>query len=168
VKEKEIIVKSTESLEVTTPSDREITMTRVFDADCGQVFEAYTNPELVRRWLLGPHGWTMPVCEIDLKIGGTFRYVWSAPDKTDLAMRGVYKEIIRPERIDHTESFDEDCEGGEALVTTTFSQCGCKTAVTTTVRYSSREVRDAILNSGMEQGVAASYDRLEQMLPGKP
>jgi uncharacterized protein YndB with AHSA1/START domain len=161
-------MKSTESLEVTTPSDREITMTRVFDADCGQVFEAYTNPELVKRWLLGPAGWTMPVCEIDLKIGGTFLYVWSASNKAPLAMRGVYSEIVRPERIVHTEAFDQGCTDSEALVTTIFTQHGCKTTVTTTVCYSSREVRDAILNSGMEHGVAASYDRLEQMLPGKP
>jgi uncharacterized protein YndB with AHSA1/START domain len=161
-------MKSTESLEVATSGDREIIMTRVFDADCGQVFEAYTNPELVRRWLLGPPGWTMPVCEIDLKAGGVFHYVWRAPGNADLAMRGVYSEIVRPKRIVHTESFDEGCTGSEALVTTTFLQSGCKTTVTTTVRYSSREVRDAILQSGMEHGVAASYDRLEQMLPGKP
>src|SRR6185295_6123278 len=102
------------------------------------------------------------------KVGGIFRYVWSASNQARLAMRGVYNQIVQPERIVHTESFDEDCEVGEALVTTTFSQRGCKTTVTTTVRYSSREVRDAILNSGMEHGVAASYDRLEQMLPGKP
>jgi len=161
-------MKSTESLEVTTPTDSEITMTRVFDADPGQVFEAFTNPELVKRWLLGPAGWTMPLCEIDLKVGGHFRYRWSAPNKRDFGMHGVYSDIARPERIVHTESFDEDLRGGEALVTTIFSEQRCKTTVTTTVRYSSREVRDAALNSGMERGVAASYDRLAQMLPGKP
>src|SRR5438045_3843660 len=101
-------MKNTESLEVTTPSDREFTMTRVFDADRGQVFEAYTNPELVKRWLLGPPGWTMPVCEIDLKVGGIFRYGWSAPNKGDFSMYGVYSEIARPERIVHTELFDKD------------------------------------------------------------
>lgn len=158
----------TASLEITTTSDREITMTRVFDADRSQVFEAYTNPDLVKRWLLGPAGWTMPVCEIDLKIGGVFRYVWSAPNKADLGMRGSYREIARHERIVHTELFDGDWTGGETLVTTTFSEQGCKTVLTTTVRYSSREVRDAMLKSGMERGVAASYDRLAHMLPGKP
>jgi uncharacterized protein YndB with AHSA1/START domain len=161
-------MKSIECLQVTTHSDREITMTRILDADRGQVFEAYTNPNLVKRWLLGPVGWTMPVCEIDLKVGGVFRYVWSAPNKADLGLSGVYREIARPERIVHTEVFDGDWTGGESLVTTTFSQTGCKTAITSTIRYPSREVRDAVLKSGMEQGVAASYDRLAGLLPGKP
>ena len=161
-------MKNTESLEVTTLSEREITMTRVFDADRSQVFEAYTNPDLVRRWLLGPAGWTMPVCEIDLKVGGVFRYVWSAPNKPDLGLRGVYREIARPERVVHTEVFDGDSTGGETLVTTTFVEHACKTTITTTVHYPSRAVRDTVLKSGMERGVVASYDRLARLLPGKP
>jgi len=161
-------MKNTDSLEVMIPSDREISMTRVFDADRSQVFEAYTNPDLVRRWLLGPIGWTMPVCEIDFKVGGAFRYVWSAPNKPDLGMRGVYREITPPESIVHTELFDGDWTGGETLVTTTFAEKSCKTTVTTIIRYPSREVRDTVLNSGMKHGVAASYDRLAHMLPGKP
>jgi uncharacterized protein YndB with AHSA1/START domain len=161
-------MKNTESLEVTTLSEREITMTRVFDADRSQVFEAYTNPDLVRRWLLGPAGWTMPVCEIDLKVDGVFRYVWSAPNKPDLGLRGVYREIARPERIVHTEVFDGDWTGGETLVTTTFVEHACKTTITTTVHYPSRALRDTVLKSGMERGVAASYDRLARLLPGKP
>jgi uncharacterized protein YndB with AHSA1/START domain len=152
-------------LKVTTPTEREIVMTRVFDAPRSLVFDALTKPELIKRWLLGPPGWTMPVCQVDLKVGGAMRYVWRRDsDGTEMGLRGVYREIARPGRLVHTELFDEDWTGGETLVTTMLVEQGGKTTVTTTVRYTSREARDAAIKTGMEQGVAASYDRLAQLL----
>jgi len=100
---------------VTTPSDREIVMTRVFKAPRKLVFDAWTKPELVRRWLLGPPGWTMPVCEIDLRVGGAYRFVWLGQDGTTMGMGGVYREIVIPERIVNTQLFDQDWTGGETL-----------------------------------------------------
>jgi uncharacterized protein YndB with AHSA1/START domain len=152
-------------LKVTTPTEREIVMARVFDAPRSLVFDALTKPELIKRWLLGPPGWTMPVCQVDLKVGGAMRYVWRRDsDGTEMGLRGVYREIARPGRLVHTELFDEDWTGGETLVTTMLVEQGGKTTVTTTVRYLSREARDAAIKTGMEQGVAASYDRLADLL----
>ena len=86
------------TLKITTPSDRELSWTREFNASRKLVFDAMTKPELIRRWLLGPEGWTMPVCEVDLRVGGKYRYVWSHPEKGEMGMGGVYKEIIKPEK----------------------------------------------------------------------
>jgi uncharacterized protein YndB with AHSA1/START domain len=155
----------TGTLKVTTPSDREIAMTRAFDAPRELVFDAFTKPELVQRWLLGPPGWSMPVCEIDLKAGGTYRYVWRRDDDgTEMGMGGVYREIAAPERIVHTEKFDDPWYTGEALVTTVFAEKGGRTTVTQTMLLESREARDAVLATGMESGVVASYDRLAELL----
>lgn len=156
---------TTETLKVTTPTDREIAMTRVFDAPRRLVFDAHTKPELVKRWLLGPPGWTMPVCEIDLRVGGKYRYVWRRDgDGSEMGMGGVYREIVPPQRLVHTEAFDESWYPGEALVTTVLVEQGGRTTLTTTMRLESREARDAVLKSGMEKGVDASYDRLEGLL----
>ena len=158
---------NTGTLRITTPSDREIAMTRVFDAPRRLVFEALTRPELVKQWLLGPPGWTMPVCEIDLKVGGAYRYVWRHESNgTEMAMGGVYRNIAPPERIVATEKFDEAWYPGEAVVTTVLVEQGGRTTLTSTVLYHSREVRDGVLKSGMERGVAASYDRLAALLAG--
>ena len=120
------------------------------------------NPELLPRWLLGPPGWSMVVCEIDLKVGGAFRHVWRRKDGTEMGMRGVYREIVPPERIVRTESFDD--YPGESLASVVLTEQGGKTTLTLTVLYPSKEVRDATLASGMERGVAASYDRLAELL----
>jgi len=158
----------TEVLQVTT-TDREIAMTRVFDAPRRLVFDALTQPELVKRWLLGPDGWSMPVCEIDLKIGGAYRYVWRRDkDGSEMGMGGVFREIVQPELLIATEKFDEAWYPGEALTITVLVEQDGKTTLTTTVRYESREARDGVLKSGMETGVARSYDRLEEMLAGMP
>jgi uncharacterized protein YndB with AHSA1/START domain len=157
-------MKNTGNLKVTTPSDREIAMTRVFDAPRRLVFDAYTKPELVKRWLLGPPGWTMPVCEIDLRVGGSYRYVWHGQNGSEMGMRGIYREIVPAERIVCTESFDDPWYEGEAVGTTVFVERGGKTTLTTTVLYASKEIRDAVLKSPMEQGVAASFDRLADLL----
>jgi uncharacterized protein YndB with AHSA1/START domain len=157
-----------ETLRVTTPADHEIAMTRAFDAPRALVFEACTKPELLERWLLGPPGWTLPVCEIDLKVGGALRFVWRGSDGTETGMSGAYREVA-PERLVHTELFDADWTGGETLVTTVLrEQAAGRTTLTSTVLYSSREARDAALRTGMEQGVAASYDRLAELLASTP
>jgi uncharacterized protein YndB with AHSA1/START domain len=152
------------TLKLMTRGDREIVMTRVFDVPRTLVFDAFTKPELVKRWLLGPPGWSMPVCEIDLRVGGAYRYVWRHADGNEMGMGGVYREIVAPERLIATEKFDEAWYPGEAVGTLVLSEQGGKTTITQTVLYQSREARDAVLKSGMEQGVAAGYDRLAEML----
>jgi len=153
------------NLKVTTSSDREIAMTRVFDAPRTLVFDAHTKPDLVRLWLLGPPGWSMPVCEMDVRVGGKYRWVWRHDrDGTTMGMGGVYREIVKPERLVTTERFDEAWYPGEALNTLVLVEQGGRTTLTQTMRYESQEARDAVLKSGMEKGVAASYDRLADLL----
>jgi uncharacterized protein YndB with AHSA1/START domain len=159
---------NTGNLKLTIQGDREIVMTRVFDAPRRLVFDAFTKPELVKQWLLGPPGWSMPVCEIDLKVGGKYRYVWRQDsDGSEMGMGGVYREIVPQERIVCTEMFDVAWYAGEAVGTLVLSEQGGKTTITQTVLYQSREARDAVLKSGMEKGVAASYDRLQQLLASR-
>ena len=155
---------NSETFKVTTPSDLEIAMTRVFNAPRRLVFDALTKPELVKQWLLGPPSWTMPVCEIDLRVGGAYRYVWRKDTGKEMGMGGVFREIVPHERIVCTELFDEAWYAGGALVTNVLAEQGGKTTLTLTSRFGSRETRDAVLKSGMESGVAVSYDRLEQLL----
>ena len=158
-------MKDSGGLKLTTRGEREIVMTRVFDAPRTLVFEAFTKPDLVKQWLLGPEGWSMPVCEIDLRVGGSYRYVWRRDrDGTEMGMGGVYREIVPQERIVSTEVFDEAWYPGEAVGTVVLAEQDGKTTVTQTVLYDSRETRDAVLKSPMESGVAASYDRLEELL----
>jgi uncharacterized protein YndB with AHSA1/START domain len=152
------------ALKVTARGDREIVMTRTVDAPRHLVFDAWTKPELLRRWLLGPPGWSMPVCEIDLRVGGNYRYVWRHTDGREMGMGGVYREIVRPERIVATEKFDEAWYPGEAVSTLELTEERGRTLVTNIVLYDSREARDGVLKSPMESGVAASYERLEEVL----
>ncbi len=150
-------------LAVSTPNDFEVVVTRTFDAPRKLVFDCHTKPELVRRWLLGPPGWSLPVCEIDLRVGGRFRYVWrSDAGGSEFSMTGTYREIVAPERTIHTEAF-EGTDMGEALVTTVFAETGDRTMMTMTISYPSREVRDAAIATGMTEGMEMSYARLERM-----
>jgi uncharacterized protein YndB with AHSA1/START domain len=151
-------------LKVTTPSDREVVVTRVLNAPRAMVFDAHTKPELVQQWLLGPPGWTMPVCEIDLRVGGKYRYVWKHADGRSMGMGGTFTEIVRPARIVATQLFDEDWTGGETIVSTEIVEKSGKSTLTTTVRYVSREARDAALKTGMTTGMEAGYERLEELL----
>jgi len=151
------------TLQVTTPTDREIVMTRVFAAPRRLVFDAWTKPELLTRWL-GARDWSMAVCEIDLRVGGAYRFVWRGPDGTEMGMGGVYREIVRPERLVNTETFDDPWYAGEALDTLALTEQGGTTTATTTVLYESRDVRDAVLKSPMDKGVAEGYDRLAELL----
>ena len=158
-------MKHNNTLTITTPSEREIAMTRVFDAPRTLVFEAMTKPELIQRWLLGPDGWTMPVCEVDLRVGGKYRYVWRK-EKTgeEMAMGGEFREIVRPERIVATEAFEDAWYSGEAIDTTVLVEKAGKTTMTMTMLLESKEARDGVLASGMESGVSVSYDRLDDVL----
>ena len=148
-----------------TPSEREIVMERVFNAPRNLVFDALTQPALVQRWLLGTTGWTMPVCEIDLRIGGTYRYVWRRTSNgKEMSVRGFYREVARPERLVYSESFDESWYPGEAVVSTMLIERDGKTTLTSTMHFESREARDSVVASPMERGVAESYDRLADVL----
>lgn len=152
------------TLTITTPSEREIAMTRVFDAPRHLVYEAFTKPELVKRWLGVFGGWALVTCEMDVRVGGRYRWEWSKPGAKTMGVSGVYREVVQPERLVATEQFDEPWYEGEALGTTTFVEAGGRTTMVQTIRYSSREVRDAVLRSPMETGVAASYDKLAELL----
>jgi uncharacterized protein YndB with AHSA1/START domain len=155
---------NTETLQVTTPSEREIVMTRVFDAPRSLVFDAWTKPELLERWLGVRNGWSFAVCEVDLRVGGAYRFVWRGPDGAEMGMGGVYREIVAPERLVSTEKFDEPWYPGEALDTIVLVETDGKTTATTTVLYESQEIRDAVLESGMTRGVGESYDVLDELL----
>ena len=154
-------MKNTGTLKVTTPTDREIVLTRVFDAPRHLVMEAFTKPELLKRWF-GPRGYELVVCEVDLRVGGAWRFVLRGPDGKDMGMRGVYRELSPPDRMVHTESFDD--YPGESVVTTELVERDGQTTLNATILYESREIRDAVIASGMEHGAAESHDRLAELL----
>jgi uncharacterized protein YndB with AHSA1/START domain len=152
-----------DSFKVTTPSDEEIRLTRLFDAPRRLVFEAMTKPEHVRRWWgqLG-EGYSVPECEIDLRVGGKWRFVNRHP-KGEAALYGEYREIVPPSRLVFTEIY-EPYPDGVSVVTAEFTEEGGKTRLTATVRYPSMQVRDLVMGSGMAHGAGISYDRLEDLL----
>ncbi|MFY9803106.1 MAG: SRPBCC family protein [Candidatus Acidiferrales bacterium] len=158
---------NTTELKVTTPSDREISMLRTFDAPRELVFEAWTKPALLKCWLYGPADWKLADCKIDLRPGGALRFEWRHQDGSHMGFSGVYREIAPPDRLVFTEVWDEDWTGGETLVTITLTERAGKTTLTQTVLYSSRAARDGALKTGMEHGAAQSYDRLAQLLAAK-
>ena len=152
---------NTGTLKVTMPSDREVLMTRVFDAPRAMVFDAFTKPELIRQWF-GPRGFSLAVCEGDFRPGGSWRFVLQGPDGKQMGMRGAIREIVRPERVVHVEAFDD--YPGESLVTTLFTEKNGKTTLSVTVQYESKEVRDIVVSTGMEHGAAETYDKLAEFL----
>src|SRR5215467_9934002 len=141
-------------MKLTTAGDREVVVTRSFDAPRQMVWDAYTKPELLKRWLTGPPGWSFSVCEVDLRVGGKYRWVWRGPDGTEMGMGGVHLEVVAPERLVNTQLFDEDWTGGEAVGTMVFTEKDGKTLMTNTIRYASAAARDAVLKTPMEQGMA--------------
>ena len=145
---------------VTTPSDREIVMTHVVDAPRTLVFEAHTSVEHVPNWMLGPSGWTMPVCEIDLRPGGAWRFVWRRENGSEMEIRGEYREIEPPARLVQTESWGGDWP--ESVNTITFEEEDGRTTITSTVLYPSLEARDRALGTGMTDGWSAGYNRLDE------
>lgn len=153
------------TVNVTTPSEREIAVTRVFDAPANVIFDFHTKPELVQKWLLGPPGWSMPLCEIDLKAGGRYRYLWRSDDgSNEFGVSGAFHEIDRPRRIVHSETMDG--VPGEALCTLTLDESDARTTLTMTMRFETQAERDRALESGMTDGMSASYDRLESSIDG--
>lgn len=151
------------ALKVTTPADTDIVMTRAFDAPRGMVFDAWTKPELLSRWY-GARGWDLTVCEVDLRVGGAWRFVWRGPDGSDMGAGGVYREIVPPGRLVYTESFDEHWYPGESLVIHELAERAGVTTLTSTLRYPSKTVRDIVIGSPMERGAAEGYDRLDELL----
>jgi uncharacterized protein YndB with AHSA1/START domain len=147
-----------------TVREREIVVTRSFNAPRKLVFDAYTKPELVSRWLGVFGNWTMPICEVDLRVGGRYRYVWHGTDGRKMGLSGTFREIISPERVVATERFDESWYPGEAIDSAVFTEAAGKTTLALTIAYESKEALDAVLKTPMEQGMATSYDALADIL----
>ena len=155
------------TLKITTPSDREIVITRSFDAPRRLVYKAMTQPDLIRRWLFLPPGWSMTTCEENVRVGGRYRWEWAGPDgQTAMKMHGTYREVVPGERLARTETFEFGCapQAGEQLATIDFTEQAGRTTVTITVVYPSKEARDGAIASGMEKGMSAGYDQLEGLL----
>ena len=149
---------------VTTPTDTEILITRSFNAPREAVWDCHTKPELVRRWMLGPAGWTMPVCEIDLRVGGKYRYEWAHAEGRTMGMGGEFRDVQAPRRLVSTEMFDDNWTGGETLNTLEFSEKNGKTTSMMLVRYASKEARDGALKTGMTDGMEIGYQRVDALL----
>lgn len=147
---------------ISMPGERDIVLSRLFAAPRELVFDAWTKPELLTRWH-GPHGWTLIVCDIDLRPEGAFRFVSRRPDGRTVGQYGVYKEVRRPERLVHTESW-EDWNPGESQVTIDFSEEGAQTRVVQTLLFPSKEVRDKLLEAGLTSNTAASFARLDEVV----
>lgn len=161
---------TTDKAQVTLPSDREVKVTRSFRAPRPLVYRAYTEPELVQRWLLGPPGWSMPVCEMDVRVGGQFRWRWrSEEDGSEFGFAGTYRELLPPSKIVHTEAYDPGTvsfgyPGDDAIVTVTFTENGGVTTLTTLIDFGSKEARDAAVATGMTDGMEQSYQVLDRVL----
>lgn len=145
-----------------TPSDTEITITRTVKAPRRLVYQAYTVPKHIQQWLLGPAGWTMPVCEFDARAGGQWRYVWRKADGVEMAMSGTVREIVPDQKIVTTERWGP--EWPETLNAVVFTESAGHTTITATITYPSKDARDAALKTGMKDGASTSYDRLEALL----
>ena len=156
-----------ETLHVTTPDERTIVVERSFDAPRARLWDAWTKPELLRRWLLGADGWILDVCDVDLRPGGAFRWVWKREkDGTSMGLSGEYREVVAPARLVNTEVFDERWYPGDALITLELSESGGRTHTRSTWRYDTREARDLVLQTAIS-GVEVSYDRLAEVLAGR-
>lgn len=153
-----------EPLQLSTSGERELVMTRQFAAPRELLFACHTRPELVRRWLLGPPGWSMPVCEIDARVGGAYRYQWRGPDGESMGASGIHREVVVPERIVFTQLFDDDWTGGETLNTIVLREQNGRTALTETTLFVSAEARAAALATGMAEGMESSFQQLEALL----
>jgi uncharacterized protein YndB with AHSA1/START domain len=155
-------MKNAGTFELLTPTDVEVVMKRVFDAPRRLVWRAFTDPRVVSRWMLGPEGWTMPVCEIDLRAGGSWHFVWRKASGQEMEMRGSYTEVVPEERLVSTEKWGP--EWPETINTLTLVEKDGRTTVTQAVLYPSKADRDAALKTGMTEGATESYDRLEALL----
>jgi len=156
--------------QVTLPSDREVKVTRSFKAPRALVYRAHTEPDLVRRWLLGPPGWSMPVCEMDVRVDGKYRWRWrNDQDGSEFGFSGTFREVKAPERLVHSEAYEPGTVGGsfpgnDALVTVTFTEDGGVTTLTSLIDFGSKEARDAAMATGMTDGMEQSYQLLDKVL----
>jgi len=160
-----------EKAEVTLPSDHEVKVARRFDASRELVYEAYTNPRLVQRWLLGPPGWTMPVCEMDVRVGGKYRWRWrSEDDGREFGFHGEFQEVAPPARLVQTEFYDPGDVGGDMsdgiLITVTFTEHDGITTMTSVMDFKTKAARDAAMSTGMTDGMEQSYQLLDQLVAG--
>jgi uncharacterized protein YndB with AHSA1/START domain len=160
--------------QVSLPSDREVEVVRTFQAPRALVYEAYTTAALLQRWLSGQPGWSMPVCEMDVRVGGTFRWRWrSDAEGKEFGFSGVFREVTAPAKLVHTEVYDPGDIGGsmgesnEALITVSFAEHDGVTTVTTRMDFGSKAGRDAAVSTGMTDGMELSYQVLDAMLAEK-
>ena len=159
-----------EKAQVTMPSDREVKVMRSFRAPRALVFKAYTEPALVRQWMLGPPGWSMPVCEMDVRVGGKYSWRWrSDTEDKEFGFKGTFREVQPPSKIVHTEAYDPGSVGGEypdgeAIITTSFTEEGGVTTVTTLMDFGSKAARDNAMSTGMTDGMEQSYQLLDNVL----
>jgi uncharacterized protein YndB with AHSA1/START domain len=147
---------------LTTPSDQEIVVTRVVAAPRRLVFEAYTSPEHVPHWMLGPQGWSMPVCRIDLRPGGVWHFVWRHADGSEMEIRGVYREIVPPDRLVCTQSWGDGWP--DTTNTLLLAEEHGRTTITQRLLFVSKQARDAALRTGMHAGMSETFDRLSAYL----
>jgi uncharacterized protein YndB with AHSA1/START domain len=162
------MVTTTDKAQVTLPSDREVKVMRSFKAPRALVYRAYTEPGLVQRWLLGPPGWTMPVCEMDVRVGGRYRWRWRSEDGgNEFGFSGTFREVEPEKRLVHNERYDagtSDDSMGDAIVTVTFVEEGGVTMVTTLIDFGSKDARDGAMATGMTDGMEQSYQLLDRLL----
>ena len=161
-REKETAKTRTGVTEYLTPSDTEYVMRRVVDAPRSVVFDVWTNPVHVPNWLLGPEGWTMPVCEIDLRPGGKWRYVWRKADGSEIELSGVYREVSPPARLVMTESWGDDWPA--TLNTLVLTEAAGQTTITLTVKYPSKDAREAAVKTGAKDALDQGFARLDRLL----
>ena len=157
-------------VDVTLPSDREVRVVRSFNAPRKLVWDAHTKPELAQKWLGAP-GWTMPVCEMDVRVGGSYRWRWrSQEDNKEFGFFGEFREVDAPNRMVYAESYDPGDAGfpmpsGEpAIITAEFKEAGGVTTLTTTMLFPSKEARDGAVSTGMTDGMEMSYQRLDDVI----
>jgi uncharacterized protein YndB with AHSA1/START domain len=155
--------------EVSLPGDREVRVSRKFQAPRELVYKAYTTPEIVKRWLGGPPGWSMPVCEMDVRAGGKFRWRWRNDDNgQEFGFHGEFREVSPPERIVHTEFYDPGDVGGDmgdgSIITLELSEEGGVTSLVTLMEFGSKDARDAAMSTGMTDGMEISYQLLDGIL----
>lgn len=155
--------------QVSLPSDREVKVTRTFKAPRELVYKAYTTPALVRRWLIGYPGWSMPICEMDVRVGGAYRWRWrSEEDGKEFGFHGIFQEVAAPAKLVHTEFYDPGEVGGDmgsgALITLSLTEKNGVTTLSSLMDFGTKEARDAAMSTGMTDGMETSYQLLDALL----
>lgn len=164
------MVMTMEKAQVSMPSDIEVRVTRSFNAPAKLVYRAYTEPKLMTQWLLGPPGWSMPVCEMDVREGGAYRWRWrNDEDGKEFGFHGIFQKVEPNKKLVHTEFYDPGDVGGDmgdgALITVEFVEKGAITTMISTMDFKTKEARDAAIATGMTDGMEMGYERLDKILP---